>query len=101
MNAGSPRVRGLWRALALTFAVAVVTIRLGMAGCGSTAPNATSAGGSASKPTASGPPPKAPVRDPAYMAPTKAGGGYFAPLGTPPAPEPQKQEAVQQMPSPR
>ena len=47
MDAGSPRVRMVWRGLALLFAVSVVAVRLGIAGCG-----------------------------PAFYPPTKAGGGF-------------------------
>lgn len=126
MNAGSPKVRAAWRGLALLFAVSVVTIRLGVAGCGPAFIGPTKAGGGfnaerrqvATEPAPAGgavgkagapgakdasaspaadnvTPPR--LFDPAFMPPTKAGGGFFP--GPLPAGEPQKQARPSQAPS--
>ena len=117
MNSGSPRARVVWRGIALLFAVSVVMVRLGLAGCSPALSGPTKAGGGvdgqpsqagttpappASKPApaetptaaeaneAVNPPPPDPrLSNPAFFPPTKAGGGFY-PRPRPAAPPPQK-----------
>jgi hypothetical protein len=129
MDAGSSRVRALWRAVAVVFAVSVVTVRLGVAGCGPLFFGPTKAGGgfngaqqatvpqaeageaapapnaksgapnpkrAAAKSPAPKPAPKPPLSDPAYFPPTKAAGGFYAPLA--PEQEGAPPHAAQQAP---
>jgi len=103
MSPGSRESRTLWRAVALLFALSVVTLRLGMAGCSPAFFGSTKAGGGfnraqqASPPGANAPaaPAPRPLRDPAFLPPTKAGGGFYA------APTPAAETAEPQRPRPR
>ena len=94
MDAGSPRARMVWRGLALLFAVSVVTIRLGIAGCATPAakpaatPAAKPAATTAAKPAATAAP-NPYLSNPAFFAPTKAAGGFYP--GPAPAAAPQQQ----------
>jgi len=67
MGSVSPRVRTMGRGIALVFAAAVVIVRLGIAAC---------------SPAVVGP-------GPAFVGPTKAGGGFnsLEPEQAPPAPQ--------------
>jgi hypothetical protein len=93
MTVRSPRAVAIWRGLALVFAVSVVAVRLGMAGCATTAPPPAGAGAAGAPAPVAAAPPAPRVRDPAFFAPTKAGGGYYpvnipsasAQQGAPPA----------------
>lgn len=108
MNSGSPRARAVWRGIALLFAVSVVMMRLGLAGCSPALSGPTKAGGRgdgqpsqagptpappASKPapakTPSAAPPDPRLSDPAFFPPTKAAGGFY-PRPRPAAPPPQQ-----------
>jgi len=105
MDSGSPRARTVWRGIALLFAVSVVMVRFGVAGCspaffgptkagggfnGQAAPAASTAAPAANKPApattptakelneANNPPAPDPrLSDPAFFPPTKAGGGFY------------------------
>jgi hypothetical protein len=102
MDAGSSRAGWLWRWCALVFALSVVAVRLGMAGCTPSVSPATPAGGgtsNASTPAAATAPEAESVsgkgggiREPEFFAPTKAGGGFY---------EPPSEAAEQQAPAPQ
>jgi hypothetical protein len=89
MDSRSPRARAVWRALALAFAIAVVVVRLGIAGCGSAGvgPKRTEGNVQGARQVPAAPASKAPptaprpprIRDPYFLPPTKAGGGFYAP----------------------
>jgi hypothetical protein len=101
MNAGSPRVRRLWRGLALTFALAVVSLRLAAAaGCGSTggaaAKKARATPSTVTAKAGATPAPPGYIADPDYLPATKSGGGFAYPVDLSDNPKAQPQQAAPQ-----